>query len=162
MHSRNKCNFSRKVYFSNNCALSAFHSSLVSIPWSQGKLTSLETERNSDIKYSYKHEHYKNYKLFTLFLEETRNLFKRWPLNLWWISNKTIIEVGNIIYKSCYFQKFSSQKLLKHSYFFCDSTFYFFHEANISRSFSEVAQKYELRLSFKVCVVTQGSLTFLV
>ena len=72
MHSRNKCNFSRKVYFSNNWALSAFHSSLVSIPWSQGKLTSLETERNSDIKYSYKHEHYKNYKLFTLFLEETQ------------------------------------------------------------------------------------------
>ena len=47
------------------------------------------------------------------FLKETRNLFKRWPLNLWWISNKTIMEVRKY-YKSCYFQKFPSPRLLKH------------------------------------------------
>ena len=29
-------------------------------------------------------------------LKETRNSFKKWPLNLWWISNETITEVGNI------------------------------------------------------------------
>ena len=29
-------------------------------------------------------------------LKETRNSFKKWPLNLWWISNKIIMEVRNI------------------------------------------------------------------
>ena len=29
-------------------------------------------------------------------LKETHNSFKKWPLNLWWISSKTIIEVRNI------------------------------------------------------------------
>ena len=29
-------------------------------------------------------------------LKETHNSFKTWPLTLWWISNKTITEVGNI------------------------------------------------------------------
>ena len=29
-------------------------------------------------------------------LKETRNSFKKWPLNLWWISNKAIIELENI------------------------------------------------------------------
>ena len=29
-------------------------------------------------------------------LKKTRSLFKKWSLNLWWISNKTIIEVENI------------------------------------------------------------------
>ena len=29
-------------------------------------------------------------------LKKTRNSFKKWPLNFWWISNKTIMEVGNI------------------------------------------------------------------
>ena len=29
-------------------------------------------------------------------LKERRNSFKKWPLNLWWFTNKTIIEVGNI------------------------------------------------------------------
>ena len=28
--------------------------------------------------------------------QKTRNLFKKWPLDLWWISNKTILEVKNI------------------------------------------------------------------
>ena len=43
----------------------------------QGKFMSLAAKENSDIKYSYKHEHYENYKLFTIFLDETRDLFKK-------------------------------------------------------------------------------------
>ena len=31
-----------------------------------------------------------------ILLNETCNSFKNWPLNLWWISNKIIMEVGNI------------------------------------------------------------------
>ena len=34
--------------------------------------------------------------LSLLFLKETRNSLKKWPLNLWWISNKTIMEARNI------------------------------------------------------------------
>ena len=38
-----------------------------------------------------------NWKLMKyLILKETCNSFKKWSLNLWWISNKTIIEVENI------------------------------------------------------------------
>ena len=29
-------------------------------------------------------------------LKETHNSLKKWPFNLWWISNKTIMKVGNI------------------------------------------------------------------
>ena len=29
-------------------------------------------------------------------LKKTSNSFKKWPLNPWWISNKTNFEVGNI------------------------------------------------------------------
>ena len=35
----------------------------------------------------------------------TRNSLKKWPLNLWWISNKTIMEVGNIL-KAVTFKSF--------------------------------------------------------
>ena len=38
-------------------------------------------------------------------LKETRNSFKKWPLNYWWISNKTIMEVGNIT-KAATFKSF--------------------------------------------------------
>ena len=38
-------------------------------------------------------------------LNETRNSIKKWPLNLWWISNKTIMEVGNIT-KAVFFKTF--------------------------------------------------------
>ena len=38
-------------------------------------------------------------------LKETINSFKKWPLNLWHISNKTIMEVENII-KSATFKSF--------------------------------------------------------
>ena len=33
---------------------------------------------------------------FYLNLKETCSPFKKWPLNLWWISDKTIMEVGSI------------------------------------------------------------------
>ena len=33
------------------------------------------------------------------------NSFKKWPLNLWWISNKTIMEAGNIT-KAATFKSF--------------------------------------------------------
>ena len=32
-----------------------------------------------------------------IYFKETRSLFKKWPLNLWWISNKTIMEFGDIM-----------------------------------------------------------------
>ena len=35
----------------------------------------------------------------------TRNSFKKWPLNLWWISNKTLMKVGNIT-KAATFKSF--------------------------------------------------------
>ena len=35
----------------------------------------------------------------------TCNSFKKWPLNFWWISNKSIIEVGNIT-KAATFKSF--------------------------------------------------------
>ena len=127
---------------------------------------SLATERNSNIKYSCKHEHYENYKLFTLFLEETRNLFKRWPLSLWWISNKTIIEVGNIICKSCYFQKKFHKSYKKTNYFFCGSAFLYFHETKISRwffhDFGGLHKNMNCAFPLKFALFKQGSLTFLV
>ena len=33
--------------------------------------------------------------LWPMILKETPNSFKKWPLYLWWISNKTIMVVGN-------------------------------------------------------------------
>ena len=44
-------------------------------------------------------------KLFSKLLKETRNSLKKWPLNLWWISNKTIMEVRNIT-KTATFKSF--------------------------------------------------------
>ena len=38
-------------------------------------------------------------------LKEMCNLLKKWPLNLWWILNKTNMEVGNII-KAATFKSF--------------------------------------------------------
>ena len=39
------------------------------------------------------------------FLRKTRNSFKKWPLNLCWISNKTIMKLGNIT-KAATFKSF--------------------------------------------------------
>ena len=105
-HSRNKFNFSIKIYFSNNWALFAVHSCLVFIPWSQGKLMSLKTERNSDIKYLCKHEHYENLNFLPLFRGNTQFVQK--------VTFETLMNFKQnhhrswkITYKSCYFQKFS-------------------------------------------------------
>ena len=69
---------------------------------------------------------------YTVILKETHNSFKTWPLNFWWISNKTIMEDGNIT-EAATFNKFSLPELLKHNYFFCDSTLNYFHEIKIKR-----------------------------
>ena len=49
-------------------------------------------------------------------LKETWNSFKNWPLNLWWISNKAIMEVGNItkagIFKSFLHLSYQNTQLL--------------------------------------------------
>ena len=64
-------------------------------------------------------------------LKETRNSFKKWPLNLLWSLNKSIIEIENIAktatfksflhlsYKITYFTSITSSR----NYFFCDSAF---------------------------------------
>ena len=50
-----------------------------------------------------------------------RNSFKKWPLNFQWISNKTIVEVGNIK-KAATFKSFLH--LIKtQNYIFSDSAF---------------------------------------
>ena len=64
-------------------------------------------------------------------VKEMRNSFKKWPLNPWWISNKTIIEVGNIT-KATTLKSFLHISHKKHNYFFCDSVF---HETNINQRF---------------------------
>ena len=54
-------------------------------------------------------------------------------------------------YKSCYFYKFSSLKLWKHTItFFCDSALWYFHETNINRWFLGLTQNCELCVSFKL------------
>ena len=49
-------------------------------------------------------------------LKETRNSFKKWPFNLWWISNKTFMEVGNITraatFKSFFHLNYKNTQLL--------------------------------------------------
>ena len=46
------------------------------------------------LNYDYKNKTYSG--LIYSNLKETRNSFKKWPFTLWWISSKTITEVGNI------------------------------------------------------------------
>ena len=41
-------------------------------------------------------------------LQETRNSFKKWSLNLWWISNKTMMGIGNVT-KAATFKSFLHQ-----------------------------------------------------
>ena len=66
-------------------------------------------------------------------VKEMRNSFKKWPLNPWWISNKTIMEVGNTtkaaIFKSFLHLSYKNTQLL----FFCDSVFQYFHKTNINK-----------------------------
>ena len=58
-------------------------------------------------------------------LKETRNSIKKWPLNLWWVSNKAIIEVGNIT-KSSTFKGFLHLSYKNTQFLFCDSVFSIF------------------------------------
>ena len=64
-------------------------------------------------------------------LKETRNSFKKWPLNLLWPLNKSIMEIENIT-KTATFKSFLhlSYKITSFTsitsscnYFFCDSAF---------------------------------------
>ena len=64
-----------------------------------------------------------------VFLKETRNSFKKWPLNLWWILNKTIIEVENIT-KAATFKSF-----LTHNYFFVTVLFNIFMKQTLTDDF---------------------------
>ena len=73
------------------------------------------------------HPPYVNPYIFAVYLlKETWNSLKKWPLKLWWTSNKTIIEIGNItkptIFKSFLHLSYKNTLLL-----FCGSVFWYFH-----------------------------------
>ena len=55
-------------------------------------------------------------------LKEMRNSFNKGPLNLWWISNKTIVEVGNIA-KAATFKSYLHLSYKNTQWLFCDSAF---------------------------------------
>ena len=56
-------------------------------------------------------------KISRFFLKETRNSFKNWTLNLWWTSNKSIMEMGNVT-KATTFKSFLHQSYKKtYTYF---------------------------------------------
>ena len=69
------------------------------------------------------------------------DLMRKWPLNLWWISNKAIIGVGNIAKAA---KLFFTKDIKTHNYSFCGQCFL------ISSWFLGVTQKYGLRVSFKL------------
>ena len=82
-------------------------------------------------------------------LKEMRNSFKNWPLNLWWISSKAIMEVVNIV-KAAFLKKIFHLSLKIHNYFLVTVLFNIFREKNVNWLFWGVTQKYELRVSFNV------------
>ena len=82
-------------------------------------------------------------------LNKTRNLFKKWPFNPWRISNKTMMQVGNIT-KAATFKSFLRLSYKNTINFFVTVLFNIFHEANINQWFFGFAQKYELRVFFKI------------
>ena len=91
-----------------------------------------------------------------IYLKETHNLFKKWPLNLWWISKKKKNHYGSWKYYYCYFQKAATSKSFLHlSYkniqllFFVTALFNIFMRKNINQWFLEVTQNYEMCVSFK-------------
>ena len=89
------------------------------------------------------------YKLYVyIYLKETCSWFKKWPLNLW-ISNNTIMEVGNIK-KTATFKSFLPVSYKNTQILFLWQCFLIFHEKNINQWFWGVTQKYELRVSFNV------------
>ena len=79
------------------------------------------------------------------YFKETRNSFKTWPLNLWWISNKTIIEVEKIT-KAATFESFLYLSYKNIQLLFLWQCFF----NNLIRPMIlGVTQKYQLRVSFK-------------
>ena len=89
--------------------------------------SNIETEPNSNIKYSYNHNYYKKCKLFTPFLEETQFVqkvtielfmdFKQNHHRSWkYIQKLLLSNFKSFLHKGC----------KTHNYFFCDSAFYFF------------------------------------
>ena len=66
--------------------------------------------------------------------------FKKWPMNLWWISNKSIIEVGNVkiaaTFKSFLHLSYKYTYLL----FLWECYQKYFHETNINRWFLGITQ----------------------
>ena len=83
-------------------------------------------------------------------LTETRNSFKKWPLNLWWTSNKTIMEIGNITktasFKSFLYLSYKNTQLL----LFVTVLFNIFSWDKNYQWFLGVTQKYQLRVSFNI------------
>ena len=75
---------------------------------------------------------FKGYYNLTKLLKETRNSFKKWPLNLWWISNKTDTENGNITkattFKSFLYLSYKKIQLLA----FVTVLFNYFHETMVN------------------------------
>ena len=78
----------------------------------------------------------------TYLVKNIRKSFKKWSLNLWLISNKTIMEVGNITetstFKSFLQLSYKNTQLL----FFVTVLFYFSHEINLNRWFLGITKKY--------------------
>ena len=60
---------------------------------------------------------------FLTCLKEKRNPFKKRPLNLWWISNKTIVEVGNTT-KAATFKNFRNLSYQDTHLLFCVTVFF--------------------------------------
>ena len=85
---------------------------------------------------------------FNWLLNETCNSFNKWPLNLSWISKKTIMEVGNFteaaIFKSFLHLSYKKTQLL----FFVTVLFNISWDKHWPMIFG-VTQKYELHVSFK-------------
>ena len=62
------------------------------------------------------------------------NSFKKWPLNPWWISNKTIMEVGNIT-KAAAFKSFLHQSYKNTQILFLTVLFNFFMRQTLTNDF---------------------------
>ena len=91
-----------------------------------------------------------------MFLKETRNSSEKWPLNLWWISNKTIMAIGNVskaaTFKSFLHQSYKNKQLL----FFVTVIFTYFMRQTLTNNFLELHKNkncaFPLRKSvLKIC-----------
>ena len=100
-------------------------------------------------------DHFHNYFKVSFFcfylsnLKEIRNSFKKWPLYLWWIWNKTVMEFDNIA-KTAIFNRILHLSYKNTQLLFLWQCFVIFSWNNINRWFLGVTQKYQLRVTFKV------------